>query len=169
MQALLTCSSAEGLTSARKPRTAVYSLNWAAIVVSRALQSYPRAWEIIMDVTALEMRQLVILLASNDPSWPALRSMVHTLDRWLKRQELAGPADLKKLPITTQMLSTLVRVGGKNAPESLLHYLTTRISQLTIEEQVKRAEGAASSAPDILSGPPAESTACGVQYVFDFR
>ena len=169
METLLTCSSAEGQPPARKSRTAVYSLSWASVIVARALQSYPRAWEIIMDVTALEMRHLVILLASNDPSWPALRSMVHTLDRWIKRQELAGPANLKKLPITTQMLSTLVRVGGKTAPESLQRYLTERISRLTIEEQVKRAEGAASSAPDILSGPPAESTACGVQYVFNFR
>jgi hypothetical protein len=112
-----------------------------------------------MDVTALTKPQLAYLLACKDPSWASLREMVHTLDRWITRQALAGPNNLKELPITKQMLSSLLKIGGKNAPESLYRYLTDRISSLILEKQVKRAEGGASATPDILSGPPADPAA----------
>lgn len=166
--ALLTCPSSEPAPTGFPKRTPVYSFSWAHQIVERAFKSYPRAWKIILDITALEERQLCYLLACSDPAWPALRSMVHTLDRWLTRQAAVGPAGRRALPITSQMLSTLVKFGGKNAPESLVAYLTDRISRLIIEEQVKRAEGVGSDTPDILSGPPAEITPDGVQYVFDF-
>lgn len=168
MDTLLTCSSAEGTHQAAKSRTAIYSLDWALTIVRKALESYPREWEILMDVLQVTERQLAYLIACNDPSWPSLRSLTHLLRRWRDRQARVGPSGLKELPITPQMLSTLLEVGGKNAPESLKAYLTARILSLTIQEQVKRGEGAGSDAPDILSAPPTEVTALGVQYVFDF-
>lgn len=166
---LLTCSSSTSPIQEPKKRSPVYSLSWAMTIVKRALESYPREWEILLEVTQLCERQLAYLIACSDPSWAALRDMVHTLSRWRAQQVLAGPDNLKELPITTQMLSALVRTGGKNAPETLRAYLTGKITELTIKEQVKRAEGVGTDTPDILSGPPAESAPSGVQYVFDFR
>lgn len=167
-EALLTCSSAEGPAPGRTKRTPVYSLSWALTIVKRALESRPRGWEIIKAVTELSDPQLAYLIACSDPSWPVLRSMAQVADNWALQQVRFGPDGTFKHLTTTLMLSTLIKFGGKNAPESLKAYLTARISQLTIEEQVKRAEGEASADPDILSPPPAEQTPDGVQYVFNF-
>lgn len=142
MQASFTCSSSEESNSSNatiEKREAVYSFHWAESILKLAKQAHLRAWEIWGPFLGLSDRQLVFLLASKAPEWPVLRSMAQTLDRWLVKQGSCGQVSGKTVAI---LLSTLVKSHCKIEQKPLKAYLTARLAQTSIEEQVKEAEGA---------------------------
>lgn len=142
MQASFTCNSSGESNSSNTPleqRVAVYSFRWAEGILKLAKQAHPRAWEIWGPFLGLSDRQLTFLLASKAPEWPVLRSMAQTLDKWLVKQGTCGQVSGKTIAI---LLSTLVKSHCKIEQKALKAYLTARLSQTSIEEQVKEAEGA---------------------------
>jgi hypothetical protein len=122
----------------RKTRVPIYSFTWCAEKVEQALQSRARAWEILLGLAGLTPRQCAYLLSCNDPAWPFMRLLSHTLDKWLCKQSLVRS---EALPCTSYTLQGLLDLHKNSAPKSLLAYLTGRIQQLKLEEQVKRGEG----------------------------
>lgn len=117
------------------PRKAIYSYAWSLTTFERAYRSHARGWEILMDLLNMQTPQFVFLIAANSPEWATIRSMVHLIERWDAQQlRIKG----EHLQITTQMLSVLVRTTKGILSESLYRYLTGRISDLSIEEQLKK-------------------------------
>jgi len=131
-------SSNSSEASSTSKRTAIYSFTWASTIVEKAIQSHPRAWEILKGFVGISDHQLAYLVACNDPAWPWLRSVSHTIDKWRSRQRDSRGNELN---FTIQTLSALFDVHKKTCPESLKGYLTDRISDFRLEEQEKRGLG----------------------------
>lgn len=62
--------------------TAKYSFSWAATVVQRFVEKYPRATEIFLEIWRISQRDLVKYLAIGDPVWPQIRETIHAIDNW---------------------------------------------------------------------------------------
>lgn len=125
----------------RKTRTPIYSFTWSAEKVKQAMESHARAWEIVLGLVGITPRQCAYLLACNDPSWPFLRLLSHTLDKWRSHQAILRS---EELPCTSYTLQGLLDLHKNSAPEALRRYLTGRIRQLKLGEQVEKGEGAGS-------------------------
>lgn len=139
------------------PRKAIYSYTWSLATFERAYRSHPRGWEILMDLLSMQAPQFVFLIAANSPEWATIRSMVHLIERWDAQQvRIRG----EHLEFTTRLLSDVIRTTKGILSESLYRYLTDRIAQLSIEEQLKKGS-APSGAGQPLS--PSEGSREGVE------
>lgn len=146
----------------RDKRIPVYSFSWASAIMAKAIESRARVWKDLLAFLGLSERQCAYLIACNDPAWPFIRTLSHTLDKWQARLTLYSP----KIPeITIQLFSTLWSVHKNLCPESMKPYLTARIKQLTLEEQVKKGEGDGNPSSSGLSGAKGDSDG---QCQFDF-
>lgn len=127
-------------------RVPIYSFSWSASVVERARKSYARAWQILDGILGLSERQLAFLIACNAPEWAQIRTLTHTIDRWLRQQERCNPGVTMS---TIQLLSNLLRIHKNSLGVSLYQYLTDKLAALILEEQVKEGQGGA-TAPTCL-------------------
>jgi len=62
-----------------------YSLTWANGVISALRRKYPRATEDVEKILGITDRNLAAFLAHNDPVFPHVRDMVHSLQAWRDR------------------------------------------------------------------------------------
>lgn len=60
---------------------ASYSYNWSRRVVRELTGKYPRASEFVKKLLEITEDNLIAYLASNDPMWPHLRSLMHFVDQ----------------------------------------------------------------------------------------
>lgn len=127
------CSSSS--SPEREPRHLVYDLGWATSVVRRALRSHARAWEILLTATGLSEHHLALLLATADPDWPRIREISHVLDRWIAQQEKVGRVLSVQEWVDGIYLTLVTQFRRINSSESLISYLTRRVSAHRIKEQ----------------------------------
>lgn len=135
------------------PRKLKYPMEWASGVAEQALQHHTRAWKILLDIAKLSPRQLAILIASGDPAWPQIRSLVHQIDKWLVAPRASTLS-------TTQMLSLAVQFTLKKASGPLPGWLTDQIRAKIIEEQGNSGEASPPGEP-----PPPFSPRPRVQFL----
>jgi len=57
-----------------------YSYSWANQRISELVGKYPRASRILCETFALETKDLAKYLATNDPLYPVLRGLIHSMD-----------------------------------------------------------------------------------------
>lgn len=89
----------------------------------------------------LSERQVVFLLACNDPNYAVMRSMAHQVEKWQDR----GARLSLDMGTTQQMCSSLLHLYRKSIELSVHEYLTRRISDMIMEEQVKKGAGGGDS------------------------
>jgi hypothetical protein len=158
-------STASSPQTAAKKRTPIYSFEWATGVVIQATKKYPRAWDFLGDFLGLNPLQLAYLVACNDPVWPAIRTMVHTVAKWQAKQEEVGPDNAKTLPSLAVLYQVLLKQSKNTLPESFLRYLTDQIVRITLKEQLKQG------GVEALADPPSfspRSPRIGRQYELEF-
>lgn len=64
--------------------TAHYSYQWADEVTQSLEEKYTRATIIVMKILCVSHRNLVALLANNDPAFPFIRDLIHSVNRILQ-------------------------------------------------------------------------------------
>lgn len=135
-----------------KKRTPKYSFIWAKTILERALLTHPRAWNITKAITGITNQQLIYLIACNDPCWPWIRTVSHTIDRFVhQRPDLVADGENSAIAL----LSTVLTIHGKTCPNSLKRYLTEFNLGFMLKKQVKRGTGGSvSEPPSGLSSPP---------------
>lgn len=69
---------------------ASYSFEWAKSIVTRVIEKYPRATEILCILLDLTPRQMATYLAKGDPLWPVLRSWIHLIEIYLQIHQKNG-------------------------------------------------------------------------------
>jgi len=116
------------------PCKIVYSISWAAGVFSRFTAVHPRGWQIFNVLVNFPPQTMARLIAANDPDWPQIRSMVHTIDKWLEGPSRCYPA-LPPIDFTTQLYSELVWIYRKKISKELYSLLTTGIERIELKLQ----------------------------------
>lgn len=116
----MSVSTASSSPTERKP---IYSFHWASEVVSKALASHARAWEIVRPWIGLSERQLAFLLACNDPAWPGIRRIMQIAEAWETKQAKVGPIPMIWNSYSYKMLLRTSDISD----EKLKNYLTSRL------------------------------------------
>lgn len=107
-------------------RKAIYGLAWAHHTCTLAIESHPRGWDIVMQLSGLRHNQLAFLLACGDPGWAQLRRMAHIVENWENRARI-----LKKPWAWTETnVRALIDITFVHNTNSLAKYLTGKIRRL---------------------------------------
>lgn len=70
--------------------TAHYSYRWADEICKTLEDKYPRATAKVYEILVVNHRNMVTFLARNDPVFPKIRSMVHSVEQVMKMQDISG-------------------------------------------------------------------------------
>jgi hypothetical protein len=114
-----------------------YDLNWSKAVFYRFLAIHGRGWQILNVLSNWADNQIVWLIATGDPLWPVLRSMVHTVDNWLESPLRAVP-EAPPIEFTTRLYSELLHLYRQKLPESAFKLLTEGIKRIELNSQAFR-------------------------------
>lgn len=109
-----------------------YNIFWSISIIRKAIESTPRAWEILVAWMSISEWGLGRILASGNADWAKIRTFSHLIDEYLHYRRYPKSYKLD----TKQMLSIVLENHGYNLPEWLLDHLTARLAEPSIEEQV---------------------------------